>query len=77
MQSSSTLVTAGDSATISASCPAGIATGGGYQSTGALDVTEDAPIGGSPTSGPTGWQLSVTNTDGTDQNVTVYAVCGS
>jgi hypothetical protein len=59
------------------SCLGGMATGGGYSSTGAVAVTDDAPIAGGPTSGPTGWRLSVTNTGTTDEVVTVYAVCSS
>jgi hypothetical protein len=58
-------------------CPAGeIATGGGYQATGYLILSEDGPVGGDATTGPAGWQIAGIAQSGA-QTVTVYAICSS
>ena len=77
--------------TINVTCPSGIATGGGYifRNISALllpTVGEDAPLGGSTTTPPTGWQVSFPLTSTllatllalpTPPTVTVYAVCSN
>jgi hypothetical protein len=70
---------------VSASCPAGtVAAGGGYSFTGIgpsaiPSIASDAPVGGSPTTGPTGWTIAFPVTaslkDIQGATVTVYADC--
>lgn len=54
---------------VSASCPAGtVAAGGGYSFTGVgpaqiPSVGSNAPVGGSATTGPTGWTVTFPVTD--------------
>jgi hypothetical protein len=56
-----------------------VATGGGYSYTGqSPNITYMGPLGGSPGSPPTGWQVTFISSNGsTASNVTVYAVCSS
>jgi hypothetical protein len=72
--------------TASVSCPAGTtAEGGGYTFSSniisALLPTDssDAPVGGGPTTGPTGWAITYPVSAGLSgflgASVTVYAVC--
>ena len=72
--------------TASVSCPAGTtAEGGGYTfSSNIISAlipadSSDAPVGGGPTTGPTGWAITYPVTVGLSSllgaSVTVYAIC--
>jgi hypothetical protein len=74
--------------TVSASCPGGeIATGGGYAFNGTIlsvlipSVGNSSPVGGSPSTGPTGWNITFPVTTALTAllggTVTVYAVCSA
>jgi hypothetical protein len=71
---------------VSVSCPAGAtAAGGGYSFTGMgpanIPMGSDAPLGGSRSTGPTGWRIAFPVTaslrDQKGATVTVYAECSS
>jgi hypothetical protein len=72
--------------TASVSCPAGtVAEGGGYTFSSNIIsallpvVSSNAPVGGGPATGPTGWAITYPVGPGLSAllgaNVTVYAVC--
>lgn len=64
--------TSGGTTSVNVSCGLGdVATGGGVSSTGGGAIRDSSPLGGTPTTPPTGWQASI---NGNNQ-LSVYAVC--
>lgn len=80
---SATSVSDSNDKTQSVSCPSGkIATGGGWSvslSNGKLSETASKPIGGSPSTAPTGWTVTVVEDGNVNAqwSVTGYVVCAT